>query len=85
MKQNLKITLILVFLLSGFQSMAWTKDYVSIFKPDKKSKTVSEIQMDIRQDILQIRSLMNLEKKKIISLISKEEAPAEKAQKPADI
>ena len=84
MKLGLRIIFILVFFLSGFQSLAWTSDYVPIFKPAQKIKTVSEIQMDIKQDVFQFRSLMNLEEKKIIGLIVKERADTEKS-KPADI
>ena len=74
MRVILKISF-LYFLLS-FSFSSFAGNYVSIFKPNKQAKTLLEFKKDIKQDVLQIRSIMSnrktetkLEQKKTIELV----------------
>lgn len=84
MKLILKVIFILAFSLMGFQSFAYVDDYVSVFKPVKKSKNVLELQSNIKKDIFKIRALINFQEKKIIGFM-KNEKNHETDRVPADI
>ena len=62
--------------LFAFSLKSFAGNYVSIFKPGKQVKTLSEFKKDIQKDVLQLRSIMNikddkknLEQKKTIELV----------------
>ena len=82
----LKIIFPLVLFFFSIQSFAWTKgyDYVSVFKPAKKSKSITELQRNIQRDIFQIQSMMTFQQKKIIGLMKNSEV-SENTRAPADI
>ena len=76
MRLALKIFLLSFFLSFSLKSFAG--NYVSIFKPAQKAKTLSEFQKDVQKDVLQFRSIMSnkdknkdevLEKEKTIELV----------------
>ena len=74
MKSILKISF-LSFLFS-FSFSSFASNYVSVFKPSKKIKTLSEFKQDVQKDILQLRSIVDnrtietkLEQKKTIELV----------------
>ena len=74
MKELLKISVSSLLLSFSFSSFAG--NYVSIFKPNQKVKTLSDFKADIQKDVLQIRSLIDneiletkLEQKKTIELV----------------
>ena len=74
MRRVLKISFISVLLSFSFSSFA--SNYVSVFKPSKQVKTLSEFKEDIQQDVLLLRTIMNaednsenLDQKKTIELV----------------
>ena len=62
MRSVLKFIFTLCLLAFSFTSFAG--NYVSVFKPKQKVKTLSEFKKNIQEDILQIRSIMSAEDKK---------------------
>ena len=58
MRLILKLNLLFFAFFFSFSSFAGS--YVSIFKPQKQIKTLSEFKEDIKKDVLQLRSIMNL-------------------------
>lgn len=69
MKLFLKVIFISVCLFLSSQTLAWTKDYVSAFKPVQKAKDLSEFQRNVKKDFFQFRSIMSVQEKEIIGLM----------------
>ena len=68
----------LSFLLA-FSLKSFAGNYVSIFKPEKQIKTLSEFKEDIQKDVSKLRSIINtkdsrknLEQKKTVELVKLE-------------
>ena len=62
MRLDLKI--IFTFFLIFFSvKNAFAGNYVSVFKPQKEVKTLSEFEEHVEKDVLQLRSIMNINKK----------------------
>ncbi|MCZ0932563.1 MAG: hypothetical protein OXJ52_05365 [Oligoflexia bacterium] len=79
MRLILKLTFLSFLFAFSFKSFAG--NYVSVFKPGKQVKTLSEFKKDIREDVLQLRSIMSvednkkkLERKKTIELVRNRKA-----------
>ena len=83
MRWSLKIIIISVLAFFSIQGFAWTNDYVSAFKPAKKTRSFSELQKDLKKDIFQIRSIMKSQKKKITGIIKKSDKRSKRT--PAEI
>ena len=84
MKLNLKLTLILTAFFLSTQGFAYTPDYASVFKPAQENKSVSEFQSNLKKDISKVRSLMNLEDKKVVGFMEDDENPKSE-RSPAEI
>ena len=80
----LKFSFVLVFAFLSVEALAWTNDYVSVFKPIKEAKTVMELQKGIQKDFAYIRSVINFNEKKIIGLV-KSEKDIKSTRSPAEI
>ena len=74
MKLIVKIILISFFFI-GLKSFAGTNNYVSIFRPVQKTKTISEFQRNIQKDFSQARrGLFGIEvKKETIEIVDNKE------------
>ena len=85
MRLSLKHIFILAFFLLSTQSFAYTQDYVSAFKPVQSSGDVLQFNSNIKKDIFQIRSMMNLKEKKIIGLMEESDGIKSQQRIPAEI
>ena len=82
MKLVLKTIFILSFFLS-FQSFAYMNDYVSVFKPAKKNKNITELQDNIKKDFFKVRSMLNFKEKKMVGFVKSKNVESKKT--PTDI
>lgn len=79
MRLNLKI--IFISFLLFFSVKAFAGNYVSVFKPQKQLKTLSEFKDHVEKDVLQLRSIMNinttkdLNKTKTIEIVRDKKIP----------
>lgn len=86
MRLLLKVFFILLLNGLSFQAFSWTSDYVSAFKPAKeRERSLSSLQENIRKDISEIRSMVDLEEKTITSYYIEEIKVVEDSRVPADI
>ena len=52
-----------VLLALSFSYFAEADNYVSVFKPSKQAKTLSEFKKDIQKEVLQLRFIMSVKSK----------------------
>ena len=71
---KLKTFIISLALLISGQALAFSKDYIPAFKPVKKNKSLAEFHNNMKQELFQIRSLMNFKENKMIGFVKKEKS-----------